>query len=247
MSEFQLILLNEANRPPRQARAGDGFSLIPFPSHVKMAPILPIPKPAPTAEDIDNWLTPRQAVQLLRSVYEDRWLAEHTLLERLKGGMVQAIARNTTRSDRTDGAALVRISPEHWRYVNETSSFWTTGDLVYTYRRDIYDEVTFRHFDVRFEPEGVNAIIGSAAPDIAPTPDLPEANEPTERGPPVSEAHLQAWYEVYRQVYQGAADTEDTAVRSARGMFPGKSVSRDKIRKLRGAQKRGRKPGETAK
>jgi hypothetical protein len=131
--------------------------------------------------------------------------------------------------------------------VNETSSFWTTGDLVYTYRRDIYDEVTFRHFDVRFEPEGVNAIIGSAAPDIAPTPDLPEANEPTERGPPVSEAHLQAWYEVYRQVYQGAADTEDTAVRSARGMFPGKSVSRDKIRKLRGAQKRGRKPGETAK
>ncbi len=59
---------------------------------------------------------------------------------------------------------------------------------------------------------------------------------------------LKAWYEVYKQAYGGTSkDTEDMAEQSVAGMFPDKSVSRDRIRELRGSQKRGRKPSETAK
>jgi hypothetical protein len=52
--------------------------------------------------------------------------------------------------------------------------------------------------------------------------------------------HLKAWFELYSQVYQGAEDTEDRALGSARGMFANKSVSRERIRKLRGARPMGR-------
>jgi hypothetical protein len=129
--------------------------------------------------------------------------------------------------------------------VAETGSFWATGDLVYTHRFGIYEEVTFRHFDVRFEPESVYAII-NRTPGEPVAPD-PEDSEIIAKGVPVSRTHLEAWYELYRQAYRGADDTEDTALKSAKGMFPGKAVSREKIRELRGPQKRGRKPGELAK
>jgi hypothetical protein len=74
-----------------------------------------------------------------------------------------------------------------------------------------------------------------------------QAEAAQEKGPPVSEQHLKAWFDLYKQVYQGAADTEANALKSAAGMFPGKLVSRDRVRALRGAQKRGRKPNEPAK
>jgi hypothetical protein len=74
-----------------------------------------------------------------------------------------------------------------------------------------------------------------------------EEAEPEQTGPPVAQIHLKAWYDLYRQAYSGSADTEATALKSARGMFPGKSVSRDRVRALRGSQKRGRKPTEIAK
>jgi hypothetical protein len=97
--------------------------------------------------------------------------------------------------------------------------------------------VQIGHFDVRFEPNAVRAIIGPVAKQASAVADV----EPAEKGPSVSDVHLKAWFEVYRQAYTGASDTEANAVASARGMFPGKSVSRDKVRDLRGEQKRGRK------
>jgi hypothetical protein len=203
-------------------------------------------QPAVTAEDLDNWLTPLQAVELLKSAYRSEHLAIQTLLERLRGGMVQAVSRETKLEGRKDSATLAPIPIAHWDFVRGASSFWTTGDLVYNFRpQGEYESLTLRHFDVRFEPKSVRAIIGNEADRAPVSGESP--GEPTDKGLPVSEAHLQAWYEVYKQAYRGAADTEDTALKSARGMFPGKSVSREKIRELRGPQKRGRKSGEIAK
>jgi len=99
---------------------------------------------------------------------------------------------------------------------------------------------------VRLNAEGVNAIIGivshavptsiEAAADIAT--ELPN----NESRSPVSDAALKAWYEAYKLAYSGNSDTEASAIKSASGCFPDKAVSRQKIRDLRGEQKRGRKP-----
>jgi hypothetical protein len=104
---------------------------------------------------------------------------------------------------------------------------------------------------VRFDPDGVHDIIKNLTPPPAlpPTEEATpatEPEEPPEKGPPVSPELLKAWFEVYRRAYIGAADTEANAVASARGMFPGKSVSRERVRELRGAQKRGRKATDSA-
>lgn len=67
-----------------------------------------------------------------------------------------------------------------------------------------------------------------------------------QKGPPVSAAALKAWFVAYQAAFTGADDTEARALESARGCFPGKSVSRDAVRDLRGEQKRGPK-AKTAK
>ena len=54
-------------------------------------------------------------------------------------------------------------------------------------------------------------------------------------------AAMEAWYAAYRLAYQGADDTMEKALASAKGMFPGKSVSREQVRKLAGGRKPGRK------
>jgi hypothetical protein len=52
---------------------------------------------------------------------------------------------------------------------------------------------------------------------------------------------LKAWFEVYQQAYADtAADTEDMALKSAKGMFPDKHITRAKIRELRGQRPMGR-------
>jgi hypothetical protein len=112
-------------------------------------------------------------------------------------------------------------------------------------------EVVIRFFGIRFDPKGMLALIANA-PEKSPSvpvakPPGSDSPESEEKGPPVSPVYLRAWYALYKQVYQGASDTEDNAWASARGMFPGKSVSRDSVRALRGPQRPGRKPSDPAK
>jgi hypothetical protein len=170
-----------------------------------------------------------------------------------------------------DGAVL--IPPSHWAAFPDIQTvaelaFWQTGDITFEWEeRASFSAVTIKYFGVRFDPKGIADMIESAGVDKPkrpsggpPPPSLdflsafsrPEQPTPADvdaeqKGPPVAPEHLRAWYELYRRVYTGAADTEATALASARGMFPGKSVSRDRIRELRGTQKRGRKPDDSAK
>jgi hypothetical protein len=70
-----------------------------------------------------------------------------------------------------------------------------------------------------------------------------ETERPPElRGPRVSDTHLKAWHVLYQQAYGGGQeDTLATAYKSAVGMFPGKFVSRDRVRELCAGRKIGRK------
>jgi hypothetical protein len=89
------------------------------------------------------------------------------------------------------------------------------------------------------------AALAATSPADQATSDVPD-NDVANKGPPVAPDHLKAWFDLYRRVYSGSSDTEANALVSARGMFPGKSVSRDSVRALRGTQKRGRKATDTA-
>jgi len=77
-------------------------------------------------------------------------------------------------------------------------------------------------------------VLATPAP-VAEGPEVP-------KGPRVTDGELRAWYDVYRRFYTGALDTQDNAYASAKGMFPGKFVARDRVRALFPARKAGRKP-----
>jgi hypothetical protein len=213
-----------------------------------------MPPRALTVKDHADWLTPSRAVQILNAAYSDPYLSKLTILEHLRAGMVQAIAEHSAlESTRPQHARFVLISSQDWKKVDATDSLWKTGHLTYTFIDEnsaFRSNGTARHFNVRFEPQGVHAIIknmeapaksdaSSQETDSAPGADS-EADY--RKLPPAAKAHLEAWYDLYSQVYGGSPqDTLPNAVRSARGMFPGRFVSRDKVRDLAGGRSPGRK------
>jgi hypothetical protein len=169
--------------------------------------------------------------------------------------MVQAVSSHSVIGGRRGRReTFFTIPSEDWQHADERDLLWISGDFDF---QSIEEEsafrstVTTRHFGVKFDPQGIGNIIGAGS-DPRPPPDLPPAPEPESepqspdtKGPRVSDAHLRAWFEFYKAVHSTAEDTEERAVVFARHCFPGKSVSRDRIRALRGSVKRGPKPGGT--
>jgi hypothetical protein len=195
-----------------------------------------------TADDyIAGWLTPSQAVEILDRAYKEIGVSKRTLLERLRGGMVKAVSANSTfHGSRERREVFYEIPSEDWEYVDTVDDIWITGHVTYTRREYGRSEQTkVRHFNVRFKPENVLAIVKATATQAAIDPHL--AAEPDSKGSRVADAHLQAWFEFYKKVHTEAEDTEDRALESARLNFPGKSVSRDRVRALRGSLRRGPK------
>jgi hypothetical protein len=122
-----------------------------------------------TADDIADWLTPRQAVEILNAELEDTYLSKHALLERLRGGMVQAVAGHSAVGERGKGARQLffKIPADHWESIQTADTLWQTGDLKYTFKDyGATERITLRHYDVRFEPQGVHAIIANSRPTV---------------------------------------------------------------------------------
>jgi hypothetical protein len=136
----------------------------------------------------------------------------------------------------------VQIPAAHWKNVDTGDSVWRTGDLTYHFIDDhsaYRSNATARHYNLRFDPDAVHAIIApllKSAPK--PVDALADAGQTVSKGPDVSPAHLRAWYDLYKSTYPD--DSEDHAWTSARGMFHDKTVTRGKIRKLRGEREMGR-------
>jgi hypothetical protein len=204
-------------------------------------------------EDIADWLTPRQAVKILDVVFQKSYLSKQALLGRLVGGLAEAVARQTVAAGsagRASPGPFEKIPAEVWRKIQTTDTCWVTGDLVLRRRSPsgMGDE-TVSYYAVRFEPQGVRSMIGDtgeparAPPAEArpaeppePEPSEPEPSEP--RRPPVSAAHLQAWFEFYQKI--GGDMREERALESARLNFAGQSITRKRIRDLLGPRPIGR-------
>jgi hypothetical protein len=202
-----------------------------------------------TIGEVADWIPPSEAVEILKTAYGDLGLAKGTLLERLLGGMVRSIAQETViEGSRPHRTVNVQIPAGHWKDISTLDAVWKTGDLYYKFLDDYsaYRSVAVgRHFNVRFDPIAVRAIIAPLLKPASRTSEDVSGTEPASKGPRVSDAHLNAWYEFYKATHAPSDDTEDRAVEFARHCFLGKSVSGDRIRALRGSVKRGPKPKGT--
>jgi len=211
------------------------------------------------AGEHSTWLKPRDALSHISAVLGTE-NAQDAILGRLRSGVIVAYARQFTVSRQGYGdrqGANVAVPAEHWRPLTARNStlktFWVSGDFTVFLHQPTqhFDQLsTIRYTDVRLDPDGIADLAGGIpiahsrrAQELlaaaAHQTDNPETE--AQKGPRISAAALKAWFAAYMLVYQGTQDTEEMALKSARGAFPGKSVSRDQVRELRGAQKRGRK------
>ncbi|HXQ42690.1 MAG TPA: hypothetical protein VN821_15575 [Candidatus Udaeobacter sp.] len=201
----------------------------------------------PTADEFAKWLTPRDALHLLHHLSDSD--AKLAIFNRLQHGLVQSAAKTAKFQNKT--ANIMRIANGTWRHAESgilVSSLWKTADITI----DVPDQKSgYAHtyiplalFGVRFDSSGLVELLPPHDQRLTENKLPREEPEPADeepKGPPVSSAHLEQWYRLYEQAYQGADDTEANALVSARGMFPGKSVSRDRVRELRGSRRHGRK------
>jgi hypothetical protein len=205
-----------------------------------------------TAEDVADWLTPGQAVKILDAVFQKSYLSKQALLGRLVGGVVEAVAEQTVKNDGSGHASrglFQKIPAEDWRRIQTTDTCWTTGDLIFRRRSSSgIGEETVSLYAVRFEPHGVRSMIRNTGkntdqsapepPAELPSPDPSEPQPSEQKGPPVSAAHLQAWFEFYQKI--GGEMREERALESARLNFSNLSVTRKRIRDLLGPRPMGR-------
>jgi hypothetical protein len=206
-----------------------------------------------TADELADWLTPGQAVKILDAVFQKSYLSKQALLGRLAGGVAEAASEQSVKSDGAGGSSrslLQKIPAEDWRRIQTTDTCWTTGDLIFRRRSSSgVGEETVSHFAVRLEPQGVHSMIRSTTasntdmsalerPAETPAPESLEPQPSEPKGPPVSAAHLQAWFEFYQRI--GGEMREERALESARFNFSGQSVTRKRIRDLLGPRPIGR-------
>jgi hypothetical protein len=266
MAEFQLILLAEVNRPARKAGETGTFSLIPFRdrSGERMVPVSQDDGDI-SPEALAAWWTPREAVAYAsrcEGIFTAK-AASNAIWQRLVGGLIESASASSSSTPKDRGPTTYMrpdfIPKRLWKsYSDSGSDLWGAGDARF-FVSGSGTSTVWRFFGIRLNPDDVRATLPSPRPppkklwirkpaeEKKIEPQKVEVPEPVQKGPAVAEDHLKAWHELYRRVYTGVADTEANALASAQGMFQGKSVSRDRVRALRGTQKRGRKSPDTAK
>lgn len=203
--------------------------------------------------DYEKWLTPKQAILLLDPTDNGGSLWRSALLERLRGGRVEAVAEGVQLSGSRAPAAPRNqmgpstVAPKIWDSVDWNDRVFFSGDLTHEEHFGAFDILRTRFFNVRFRPDDINAMVPKPLAPITADPvrtEIPSTKAAPDERKPVSPANLTVWADIYNKIYGGTpVDTLDFAWESAKGMFPDKSVSRDRVRALVGGnRKSGRKP-----
>lgn len=197
------------------------------------------------ANEFSSWMTPADALDLVFSQMGDKYAAAHELVSRLGDGLIISAAGNVVVSPAYDVELQdmsVLVIPNHWRALGGNAlgqMFWKTGTIEVWVDRG---NTRVTYYNLRFDPAAVGQVVPKPSQARPALDASSESLEPEQKGPPVPRAALEAWFKAYQSAFPASQDTEAKALESARGCFPGKSVSRDAVRALRGNQKRGRKP-----
>ena len=199
------------------------------------------------ADELARWITPAEALaQVRKEMGGDEFAASASIVARLSDGLIIAGASTVVAAadynDEVRGTNVM-VLPSHWKAASGNvlgQLFWKTGDMqVWTDRGN----TRVSYYGLRFDPAAISQVAPKPTPPQSTSDQsVPIATEPEQKGPPVSQTALEAWFKAYKIAFPDTQDTEARAMESARGCFPGKSFSRDAVRALRGTQRRGRKP-----
>jgi hypothetical protein len=200
----------------------------------------------PPAEQSFNreWLTPEEALGLLRPVYFEVGTRRRWIMARLKTSQIIAVARTAAWSGQT--RQFTPVGQGLWGQCDEwgDNHFWDTGDIS-LYTRDH----RVRFLDVRFDPESFS---GKPPKNLLPTfqsqpPEEPQASQSSisDDRPHLSRADAERFC---RAILTGWPDvTQDFAHEKATLFFPDKRVPRDRFRSILRSIRGATKPGKKAK
>jgi hypothetical protein len=220
VGEFQLILLNERERPVRARRFG-AFSLVQFRSRIEleMAAENAAAKRI-TPETLASWLTPIQACAYAAQIVGAE-KAANAIWERLAGGMIEAIAASTSVMDSDYTPDITReptsIPKHYWKYCSDTGTdLWGAGDArFFITARALHSTRprTIRRFGIKLNPEDVRGTLPPLPPEsqrrwppkeTSPkTPATEVAQSANKGGRPRKDFWDDFWIDVCGQIYEG--------------------------------------------
>jgi hypothetical protein len=227
VSDFQLILLSERERPVRERAAG-ASALIRFPLETRMAAIASgaSPEIKPNAEEVASWYTPIEACAYAAQIFGPE-KASDAIWERLVGGMIEAVATATSIMYGDDSPATTReptfIPRFYWRHIsNKGTDIWGACDVRFFIPARLIQAAkprTVRCFGVKLNPRDIHETLPPIPPDAQrwapepltapyqePSPKKPESvtkpTVPTNKGGrPRKEWWDDFWIEICRQIY----------------------------------------------
>jgi hypothetical protein len=133
---------------------------------------------APTPAEFAQWLTPRAALMRVGAHFGDAGLAERAIDGRLKGGRIRAATLRVHSAALPGPGWVYVIPPNQWEHLaTDNADWWDTGDIRVCVPPTPRDAgAVYRHFDVRFDPADIAALLA--------TPKLQLATSPSQAGRP---------------------------------------------------------------
>lgn len=184
-----------------------------------------------TISEWATWLPAPKALDLVMEAVAGKSTAIQALTSRLSAGLIRCAAEHMS-TDGVRGVSPTELSPDLWAQINDgmhKNVMWEVGDLTLHFTNQNKARI---YFGVRFDRHGIGAVLAAAGKGVETISKLtsPETSgEPAaEKGAPVSEQHLRAWAQLFREAYPTGG--EELASKSAVGMFPGKSIPRSRLR-----------------
>ena len=123
---------------------------------------------APTPAEFAQWLTPRAALMRVGAHFADADLAERAIDGRLKGGRIRAATLRGHSAALPGPGWVYVIPPNQWEHLaTGDADWWDTGDIRVCVPPTPRDAgAVYRHFDVRFDPADIAALLAGAPPKL---------------------------------------------------------------------------------
>lgn len=213
-------------------------------------------------EEIKRWHTPKQVLDLLPDNLRPG-LKREEIAHRMQAGTIRVGAlRMKTEAEEHHGVIINPVAWAKWAFLAQDGSadgFWE-GASFHKFMpsgQGFAEPHLIQFFGVRLHSGDIATMFAelglsvsatsppgllAAALDAFQSPPVAPYPASTAPKPALSDAHLRAWWAFYVAVTTQASETEENAIAHVARCFPSHSVSRPRIRQLRGKGKRGPKP-----
>ena len=174
-----------------------------------------------------EWLSPKEVLAIAEKAHGQ--FGAKIVMERINGGLLLAMASRVSDAYEGDEPEITDepspLPADIWIRLQDATTFWERGDAKFYFYNPGSLNRTVRCFDIKFLKKTVNAQFPVPGAPLAKEPETAQETEVVvDERPSVAEANLKLWAKVFLEVYPDG--TLDFAWKSARGMFPDKSVTR---------------------